>query len=210
VNALGQPPLVCLITPGEATPDNFAEKKREIIAAVAAAVDARVSIVQVREKSLTARLLSELVDAVAATARGSATNVLVNDRGDIALGCGADGVHLAATSLPVDAIRGSFPREFVIGVSTHTIDEVQAAKRGGADFAVFGPVFATPGKGEPQGLETLARVCDAVRPFPVLALGGIDEWNCDSALAAGASGIAAIRALNDAESLRAIYARLAK
>ena len=210
MNALGQPPLVCLITQGRATPDNFSEKKREIMAAVAAAVDAGVSMVQVREKSLTARLLSELVDVGVAAARGSSTKVLVNDRADIALGCGADGVHLPANSLPVAAIRASFPREFVIGVSTHTIDEVEAAKRDGADFVVFGPVFATPGKGEPEGLETLARVCDAVRPFPVRALGGIDKSNCESAIAAGASGVAAIRALNDPRLLRAICARLAK
>ena len=207
MNALGQSPLVCLITPGEATADNFAEKKREIVAAVAAAVREGVSIVQVREKSLTARLLSELVEAVVAAARNSTTKVLVNDRADIALGYGADGVHLAANSLPPAAIRGSFPRDFVVGVSTHTVDEVLAAKRRGADFAVFGPVFATPGKGAPQGLETLARVCDAVRPLPVLAVGGIDESNCDSAIAAGASGIAAIRALNDQRSLRAIVDR---
>lgn len=210
MNALGQPPLVCLITPGEARDPTFAQNKRAILEIVSAAVEAGVSIVQIREKELSARLLCEVAEAVVAVARGSSTKILVNDRAAIAVASGAGGVHLPAHSIPVSVVRATFGLEFIIGASTHSIEEVKAAAADGADFAVFGPVFTTPGKGEPQGLEPLARACERVRPFPVLAIGGIDETNCESVIAAGARGIAAIRALNEPDSLRAICARLLK
>ena len=190
-------PAACLITKGDATAANLAEKRREILDVVAAAVEAGLTFVQLREKNLSARLVFELASDAAALTRGTSTRLLVGDRADIALAAGCDGVQLTSNSVPASIVREAFPREFVIGVSTHTIEEVKAAVRDDADFALFGPVFATPGKNNVQGTEVLRVTCEAVAPFPVIAIGGIDANNYASVLTAGASGFAAIRWLND-------------
>jgi thiamine-phosphate pyrophosphorylase len=197
IEARFESPAVYLITKGDATPENFTEKRREISRVVGAAVDAGVTFVQLREKKLTARMGYELACDLAALTRGSDTRVLVNDRADIAAAAGCHGVQLTATSLPADVVRAAFGPEFVIGVSTHSVEEVRAAASGGADFALFGPVFETPGKEAVQGLDGLKIACNAVAPFPVLAIGGIDAGNMLSVMSAGAGGFAAIRALND-------------
>ena len=203
-----EPPIICLITNGVGEDFDFADARRDILDIVRIAVDENISLVQIREKRLSARRIFELTAAAAAITRESTTRLLVNDRADIALAAGADGVHLTANSLPVAVIRKDFPEEFIIGVSTHTLEATKNAAQDGADFTVFAPVFETPGKGMAQGLLALSEVCERVRPFPVIGLGGIDESNCDSVIASGASGIAAIRSLNDAESLRAIAGKL--
>ena len=197
-------PIVYLITKGEATADNFAEKRRDILDVVRAAVDAGVTFVQLREKKLPARLVYELAADIARLTRGSSTRLLVNDRADIALAAGCDGVQLTSRSLAADIVRKMMPEEFIIGVSTHSIDEVRKAETDGADFAVFGPIFETPGKGNVQGLDALKQACEAVRPFPMIAIGGIDADNYTSVLCAGAAGFAAIRALNDVAQLNAM------
>lgn len=203
-------PIIYLITKGEATASNFPFARREILDIIRVAVEEKVSLVQLREKNLTARLLFELTVEAAAITNGSATRLLVNDRADIAFAAKADGVHLAANSLPAAVIRRHFPKDFIIGVSTHTIETAMNASVNGADFVVFGPVFVTPDKSQPQGVAKLAEVCEKLRPFPVLGLGGIDESNVLSVLEAGASGFAGIRALNDPESLRSICRNIIK
>ncbi len=203
-------PLSYLITKGEATAMNFDAASVEILDIIRIAVDEGISMVQIREKRLPARLLCELVEATEEITRGTATKLLVNDRADIAVAAGADGVHLTANSLPPEVIRNKFPSGLLIGVSVHSIEAAAEAARRGADFAVLGPVFSTPGKGEPIGIEQFGYVCDRLKPFPVLALGGIDEMNVDAVLAAGASGFAAIRALNDPISMRSIMKTLRK
>jgi len=203
-------PILYLITKGDATPANFVEKSREILDVIRLAVEERAALVQIREKQLTARLLFELTRKAVELTRGSATRLLVNDRADIALAAGADGVHLAANSLPVSVIRKNFPGAFIIGTSTHSLDSARAAAEQGADLVVFGPVFATPGKGEPLGIAALSNVCQELRPFPVIALGGVNETNYRSVLEAGASGFAAIRSLHDSDKLRSISRELRK
>jgi len=175
---------------------------RAILDIVSIAVNEKVPLIQIREKKISAKSLFELTSTVANFTRGSATRLLVNDRADIALAAGADGVHLAANYLPVDVIRRNFPDNFIIGISTHSIEELVNASENGADFALFGPVFATPGKSEPHGVAKLSEVCDLMAPFPVIGIGGIDEFNYRLALDAGASGVASIRSLNDPDSLR--------
>jgi thiamine-phosphate pyrophosphorylase len=144
---------------------------------------------------LSARVLYELARKAAAISNGSTTRLLVNDRFDIARAAGADGVHLTTRSLPTNVVRSICGENFLIGVSTHSVETALDARAGGADFVVFGPVFETPSKqiyGEPQGLEKLRGVTGALHGFPVLAIGGITLENAGDCFRAGASGIAAI------------------
>ena len=190
-------PFRLLITPGLADPSNFSIQRTEILKSVELAAAAGIGCVQIREKRLPARLLFKLVREAAALTVSSSTKLLVNERFDIAIAAGADGVHLTSTSMPLARVREAVPSRFLIGVSTHSLAEIAAAKDSGADYAMLGPIFETPGKGEPIGLEELERVCCTVAPFPVVAVGGIDASNEAAVIGAGAAGVAAIRYLND-------------
>lgn len=142
-----------------------------------------------------ARVLYDLTVRAVEITRGSNTRLLVNDRVDIARAAGADGVHLTARSLPADVVRKICGPDFLIGVSTHSLDEARTAQAAGADFVVFGPVFETESKrafGAPQGLDKLREVTTALGEFPVIAIGGVTEENRASCVDAGASGIAGI------------------
>lgn len=198
-------PVIYLITEGGATTDNFAEKKSEILRIVRLAVESNISLIQIREKKISARLVFKLVGEVVKITRGSRTKVLVNDRADIAFAAKADGVHLTSDSVSAEVVRRCFPKNFIIGVSAHTLETAAKAARNKADFAAFSPIFPTPNKGKPQTLETLREVCEKLKPFPIIALGGIDETNYKSVLENGASGFAAIRFLNDAENLEKFF-----
>lgn len=190
-------PFRLLITSGLADPSNFSTQKSEILKTVELSIAAGVEIVQIREKRLPARLLFELLREAAGLTAGSTTKLLINERFDIALAAGADGVHLTSTSMPIESVREGVPPGFVVGVSTHSSADVVAARDAGADYAMLGPIFETPGKGDPIGLEELERVCRSVAPFPVVAVGGIDASNETVVIEAGAAGVAAIRYLND-------------
>ena len=176
-----------------------------------AAVAARIDLVQIREKNLSASVLYQIATSAAGITKGSATQLLINDRSDIAAAAGADGVHLTSLSLPTAVVRKSFGEEFLIGVSTHSLDEAKLARRGGADFVVFGPVFETASKkeyGEALGLTNLATVCAELSPFPVLALGGVEIRNVADCIRAGARGVAAIRMLQPTDRLADIVAEI--
>lgn len=205
---LFEKPAVYLITRGEASAQNFEEASKQILAAIREAVERGVSLIQIREKQLTAKLLFQLVSSAVEIARGSSTKILVNDRADIAAAAGADGVHLTGSSFPPDSVRKVFPRNLLIGVSTHTVAEIENASKSSANFVVFGPVFDTPGKAAVAGIDTLRTVCRVVQPFPVIALGGIDETNCEAVIEAGAAGVAGIRSLNSSTVMSAIVEKL--
>jgi thiamine-phosphate pyrophosphorylase len=206
-------PIIYLITSGtttnRTTPDS--EDFLQLLNLVRAAVAAQIPLFQIREKNLSARLLYELTTRAAALVQGTATRLLVNDRADIALSAGADGVHLTSRSLPAGVVRTTYGSQLIVGVSTHGIDEAKAAQAGGADFVVFGPVFETESKrmfGEPQGMTRLGEVVAAIPELPVLAVGGISVDNFEDCLQTGAAGVAAIRLLNNADSLDSIVAEI--
>ncbi|MGC2235421.1 MAG: thiamine phosphate synthase [Pyrinomonadaceae bacterium] len=197
-------PLIYLITGGDATERNFYKKRPQILNLVKTAVETRISLIQIREKNLSAGNVFNLAREAVEIAKNSATKILVNDRADIALAAKADGVHLTANSLSAEIIRRKFPKDFIIGASAHTIEKAEQAKAQGANFATFSPIFASPNKGEPKGLDALREACERLNPFPIIALGGIDETNYEAVLKNGASGFAAIRFLNNIENLKKV------
>jgi len=112
-------------------------------------------------------------------------------------------VHLRSDSISAKVVRGAFP-DLLIGVSVHSYEKAAEARAAGADFVTLAPVFPTPGKGKPLGWEEFVRIGGELKPFPVVALGGIDATNYEKVLASGGGGFAAIRFLNDAENLRKV------
>jgi len=198
--------LIYLITSGrtDETTTPATADFLDILSLVRSAVAAQIDLVQIREKSLSAGVLYELARRAAEITRATSTRLLINDRADIAAASGADGVHLTASSLPTAVVRKTFGDQFLIGASAHSLQEANDARNGGADFAVFGPIFDTASKreyGEPLGLKTLERVCSELTPFPILAIGGVSTSNAPDCTAAGARGVAAITMLQQPETL---------
>jgi len=190
-------PILYLITRGATTETTTSDSEefRDIVLQASAAVTAGIQLIQIREKQLPANILFELARIVVATARGSATQILINDRADIAASAGADGVHLTTTSVTADVIRRTFGAKFLIGASTHSLLGAREAFRQGADFAVFGPVFHSASKtkyGPPLGVGQLKDAARELTPFPLIALGGVSPGRVDECLLAGAAGVAGI------------------
>ncbi|HVR02890.1 MAG TPA: thiamine phosphate synthase [Polyangia bacterium] len=199
----GAVPRLYLVTDRHATAGRpLAEVVRAALAAVP--LEARGAVVvQLREKDLPGRALFELAAALREVTRAAGAALFVNDRVDVALAVGADGVHLGGRSLaPRDVARVA--HGLAIASSTHTRAEVEVAARAraqGADvrFAVFGPVWDTPSKrsyGRPVGVEALREAAGV--GLPVLALGGVTAARVPACLEAGASGVACIRAVLEA------------
>jgi thiamine-phosphate pyrophosphorylase len=162
----------------------------DLAAWIAEMAAAGVDAVQLREKDLDDRTLWEIARSARAALPPTA-RLLVNGRADVALAAGADGVHLPSDGVPVAALRRRFGPGLLLGVSAHTVAEVERARDEGADYATFGPVWETPGKGPAAGTGALARA--AAAGLPVLALGGVTIERFGEVAAAGAAGVAAIR-----------------
>lgn len=192
VNKLGF--SLCLVT-------NRSQVAGSLEEAVETCLEAGLKAVQLREKDLEVRDLLSLAGRFRELTRRHGARLLVNDRADVALAVGADGVQRTATSLPVWALRSISPSGFMIGASIHSVAEARIAEPEGADFLVFGPVYDTASKrqyGPPQGLAALERVASAVR-LPVFAVGGITPERVSEVMRAGASGVAVIGAILGAE-----------
>jgi thiamine-phosphate pyrophosphorylase len=169
-----------------------AEARRCVLAQARFAVDAGVDMIQVRERDLESAALAALVADVLAIARGTPTRIVVNDRLDVALACGADGVHLRGDSIPVAAARRLARAGFLVGRSVHDLQEAAAAA--GADYVIAGTVFPSRSKdsGRPLlGVEGLRAIVSAIG-VPVLAIGGIRTDRLEDVAASGAAGVAAI------------------
>jgi thiamine-phosphate pyrophosphorylase len=163
-------------------------RQGNILASATRAIRDHVDMIQVREKDLPGKELFDLVCQVRDLAAGTGTRVLVNDRLDIAIAAGVDGLHLPSNGLPAERVR---PFVKNLGVSVHTLEEAVAAESAEADFIVFGPVFESPGK-RAVGLDPLRKVASVVK-IPVLAIGGMTLENAHTVMDCGASGIAGIR-----------------
>jgi thiamine-phosphate diphosphorylase len=158
------------------------------------AAAAGVDLIQVRAKTLSTRRLHELVRSIV-DATGDPRRLIVNGRADIAAMHGVLGVHLPENGLPVASMRAEFP-QLVVGVSRHDRTGLCRAEDEGADYAMLGPVFETPGKGRALGLEGL-RSALIGHHLQVIAVGGISAFNVASVLRVGVAGVAAIRPFLD-------------
>ena len=175
---------------------------RDLPAVVADALRGGLQAVQLREKDLNGSQLFELATDLRKITRACGAKFLINDRFDIALAVGADGVHLGRASMPVTVARRILGPDQIIGYSAHDAAEAQQAERDGADFVTFGPVYATPSKavyGEPLGLVRLAEVAACLN-IPVFALGGVKKASTAEVLSVGARGIAVISAIIAAQN----------
>jgi len=202
-------PLIYLITSGVTTSTTTPESQEfsSILNLVEAATAAEVSLVQLREKALSARVLYELALRSVAITSGTSTRLLVNDRFDIALAAGADGVQLTSISMPADAVRRTCGSQFLIGVSAHSFKEAETARERQADFVLFGPVFETESKrsfGAPQGLTKLREITHELNEFPVIAIGGISVDSAAECVEAGAIGVAGITMLSDPATISSV------
>ncbi len=161
----------------------------ELLDNIARVARTGVDYIQLREKDLSARELIAVTRAAVQQIEGTATKLIVNSRADVAVAAGAHGVHLPSDSIEALEWKRAFPG-LVVGVSCHTPDDLASAAA--ADYLFYSPVFDSPGKGPPIGLEALA-AATRLTAIPVLALGGITWQNAEECVRAGAAGIAAIR-----------------
>lgn len=206
-------PAICVITRGRGK--SSSAERHAVIARLAGAAAAGATMVQVRERQLDDRELLAFVRQVIGAVRAAGTLVLVNERTDVALAAGADGVHLKSNAPAVADIRRIVPDWFVVGRSVHS--EVEAARiesDGGCDYLLFGTVFPSVSKSADHpiaGVDALKAVCSRVQ-LPVIAIGGLSVERAPRILGAGAAGVAAISLFADAPDLaatvRALHAAL--
>jgi thiamine-phosphate pyrophosphorylase len=162
-----------------------------------AAVEAGACCVQLRDKSLGGRNLVELAKSIRCAVMGTKVKFIVNDRLDVALAVGADGVHLGQDDIPVSSARAVMGQTAIVGVSVGSVEEAVQGENDGASYVAVGPIFATATKsdaGNPVGLETITAVKNAVS-VPVVAIGGIGVDNIASVAKAGADAAAVVSAV---------------
>jgi thiamine-phosphate diphosphorylase len=196
-------PAICVITRARGT-SRSAERLR-LLERLSAAAEAGATMIQVRERQLDDRRLMDFVADVQGAVRPRGCLVLVNDRTDVAIASGADGVHLKSDAPSGTDVRAIVPAGFVVGRSVHSLEEARAGiDTGGCDYLLFGTVFPSRSKpdGHPvAGIEALERVCQSVQ-LPVLAIGGITEARARQVADAGAAGIAAISLFAEAGDIQ--------
>jgi thiamine-phosphate pyrophosphorylase len=170
---------------------------RDLLWVLERALDGGIRAIQLREKDLGGKELFLLAEAARKLTYRYRAALFINDRIDVALATGADGVHLGRESFPITKARELVGAQKIIGVSTHSLAEVKEAEEQGADFIVFGPVYFTPSKanyGAPQGLMALKQIVEK-NSLPVYAIGGLKSENIPETKKTGVRGIALISAV---------------
>lgn len=185
---------------------------RDLVGDVVAALAGGVTCLQLRAKRLGGRDFFDLAVRLRALAHGAGALFVVNDRVDVALAAGADGVHVGVTDLPLAATRRIVGTDLFVGYSPLDADHVREAERDGADYVGLGPVYATASKDDaqpplgPDGLAAQVRLVD----LPAVGIGGITADNAAEVIGAGAVGVAVIGAILRADDPGAAAARLAR
>lgn len=177
--------------------------QKDLISSVRRSIDGGVKAVQLRGKNLPAREILRIGERLRLLTSAYSVKLFINDRVDVAMILGADGVHLGQNSLPAGIVRKILGDSLIIGVSTHSLKEAKDAELGGADFITFGPIFATPSKvvyGPPVGLRRLVNLTGRIK-IPVFAIGGINMDRIQDVMKKGANGVAVISAILNSESV---------
>ncbi|HEY5626012.1 MAG TPA: thiamine phosphate synthase [Dehalococcoidia bacterium] len=183
---------------------------RDVLHVAREAIAGGAALVQWRDKTREKGVQRPDVRALGKICREAGVPLIVNDHVDLALAAGADGVHVGQRDLPVADVRRIVPGSWIVGASTNNADEARAAEADGANYVSIGNLFGTTSKDDtrPATLDTLREVKAAV-PVPVCAIGGIDETNVASVVAAGADMAAVISAVMGADNPRTAARRLA-
>jgi thiamine-phosphate pyrophosphorylase len=177
---------------------------RSLSSVLTHAMEAGVRMIQIREKDLGTRDLISLAHRLLPLVKQHQGTVLLNDRIDLVVALEADGVHLRSDSLPVSVARRLLGTGYLIGVSTHSVEEARVAEDEGANLIVLGPIFDTPSKrsyGPPLGVQVLHEACRTIR-LPIFAIGGITPTLIPHVLSTGAYGVAVISSILQSPSIR--------
>jgi len=195
---------LCIITA------DMPELKRTHVDVARESILGGATMVQLRDKNAGTREILEAALEIRDFTKRAGIPFIVNDRIDIAVAAGSDGVHLGQEDMPVDVARRILGRTRIIGISATNLEEAIEAQSRGADYLGVGPIFATPSKedaAEPMGPAGLAEIRKQVR-IPIVAIGGITEENAGEVIAAGADGIAVISAVAGASDMKKATCRL--
>jgi thiamine-phosphate pyrophosphorylase len=199
---LSLPPLYAMLDPEQTRGRSAEHVLRELLSGGA-------KIIQLRAKKISARAFLELARHARELTRAHGCRLIINDRVDVALACGADGVHLGQEDLPLHAARQLLPAK-IIGISTHDLEQAKQAQDGGADYIGFGPMYGTATKQtgySARGVAMLREIRKAVQ-IPIVAIGGITEANAAEVWQAGADSAAIISDILAGEDITAKVQRI--
>jgi len=188
-----------------------AKHSRSLGEAVRLAIAGGATIIQVREKETTGKELVLNAREAVSAAKGSNVPVLINDRVDVALASGADGVHLGQDDMDVTTARRLLGPNAIIGATAKTPELARAAVAMGADYVGSGAVYETATKSSSCiGLRGLSAVCEAIKPVPVVGIGGVEHSNAAEVIRAGAQGVAVVSAVFGSKDVRSATEALLK
>lgn len=179
---------------------------RDPVEQARAALAGGASVVQLRAKHASDRQALAWARAIGDLCRMHGARFFVNDRFDLALAAGADGVHLGQDDLPPERLPAAARARLLVGRSTHTPEQLRAAAREPVDYVAFGPVFGTTSKDSPwsaRGLDALAQAVRMAAPRPCVAIGGIDAARAGECVRAGAAAVCVISAIAGAPDMEA-------
>jgi len=177
--------------------DRHQTRGRPLVTLLQRVVNAGTPAIQLRERDLSTRELVTLAREVQAVTASRRSQLLINDRIDVALALEGVGVHLRSNSLPVSVARQMLGTQRLLGISVHSVEEAVQGESQGADYIVLGPIYDTPSKqllGPPLGVHTVEKACRLVR-IPIIGIGGVTAARAREMRRAGAFGAAVITAI---------------